>query len=213
MEDALPLGRLALLLFTLMGPIGLIPLFDGATAARPAGERCKIALQVAAFAITALALAVFLGTAVMARVGTTPPSLIMAAGAILVLTALRNILGAGSQTVAPPAARPDDIPSWVPALTPIAIPGLVTPVVVAILVIFTSAFPANGERLAILGVAVAIMALNIAAMLLARVFMHRVGTAPLLLLGSVFGVLQVALGIEILTDGVTLALQLRADGA
>jgi small neutral amino acid transporter SnatA (MarC family) len=63
-----------------------------------------------------------------------------------VLTALRNILGAGSQTAAPQAARPDAIPGWVPALTPIAIPGLVTPVVVAILVIFTSAFPrtANG---------------------------------------------------------------------
>ena len=130
----------------------------------------------------------------MARVGTTPPSLIMAAGTILVLTALRNILGAGSQAVAPSAARPDDIPTWMPALTPIAIPGLVTPVVVAILVIFTSAFPAYGERLAILGVAVAIMALNVAAMLLARVIMHRVGTAPLLLLGAVFGVLQVALG-------------------
>jgi multiple antibiotic resistance protein len=57
------------------------------------------------------------------------------------------------------------------------------------------------------------MALNLAAMLLARAFMQHIGTAPLLLLGSVFGVLQVALGIEIFSDGVTFALQLRADGA
>lgn len=211
MDESLPIGRLALLLFTLMGPIGLIPAFDAATAGRDSPARRAIALQVTLLALVALGLAVFLGTAVMARVGTTAPSLIIAAGAILVITALRNILAAGQPVAgAPPPGRPEALPRWMPALSPITIPGLVTPVVVAVLVIFTTAFPATGSRLVILGVAASLMVVNLFAMLVARAFMHRVGVAPLLLLGAVFGVLQVALGIEFLADGLALAIAARA---
>lgn len=210
MDEAVPLGRLALLLFTLMGPIGLMPAFDGAMRGRDGKDRLRVALQVTVFALAALGLAVFLGAAAMARVGTTPPSLIIAAGTILAVTALRNILAAGQAPAAPPSQPPSEaLPGWIPALTPIAIPGLVSPVVVAILVIFTASYPAAEQRFTILGVALAVMALNLVAMLGARAFMHTVGMAPLLLLGAVFGVLQVALGIEILSDGVALAIALR----
>ncbi len=213
MNEALPLGRLAVLLFTLMGPIGLIPAFDGAMRGRDGKDRLRVALQVTVFALLALALAVFLGTAAMARVGTTPPSLIIAAGTILAVTALRNILAAGQPPAAPPpATTPEALPRWMPALSPIAIPGLVSPVVVAILVIFATSFPTSAQRFTILGVALAIMALNVIAMLSAKAFMRRVGMAPLLLLGAVFGVLQVALGIEILSDGVALAIAQRSSG-
>jgi multiple antibiotic resistance protein len=99
-----------------------------------------------------------------------------------------------------------------PALSPITIPGLVSPVVVAVLVIFTASYPTPGERFAILGVALALMVLNFLAMLGAEGFMRRVGMAPLLLLEAVFGVLQVALGIEILSDGLALAIAQRSGG-
>lgn len=214
MDDMFPIGRLALLLFMLMGPIGLIPAFDRATAGRSLPERRLVALEVAVFAVLALALAVFLGTAAMARVGTTPPSLIVAAGVILVITALRNILAAGTPGAGAPSpgAPSDALPRWMPALSPIAIPGLVSPVVVAILVIFTTSFPAPAQRFTILGVALGIMALNVLAMFSANAFMRRIGMAPLLLLGAVFGVLQVALGIEILSDGVAEAIAQRSEG-
>ena len=212
MEETLPLGRLALLLFTLMGPIGLIPAFDAATSGRDAVDRRRIAVQVFVFSLIGLALAVFLGTAVMARVGTTPPSLIIAAGTILVITALRNILASASGGIpsAAPRPAPEALPRWMPALSPITVPGLVTPVVVAVLVIFTTVFPATSSRLAILAVAGGLMVLNLAAMLGARAFMHRIGMAPLLLLGAVFGVLQVALGIEFVADGMALAILQRS---
>jgi multiple antibiotic resistance protein len=213
MDEAVPLGRLALLLFTLMGPIGLMPAFDAATTGRDMAQRRRIALQVLVFSLTGLALAVFLGTAVMARVGTTPPSLIIAAGAILAITALRNILAAGAGgSPAAPGPAPEALPRWMPALSPITVPGIVTPVVVAVLVIFTTVFPSTSSRLAILAVAVGLMVVNLVAMLGARWFMSRIGMAPLLLLGAIFGVLQVALGIEFLADGIGLAVAMRQGG-
>ena len=63
MADDLPLGRLALLLFTLMGPIGVIPSFAAATAGLASTDRLRIACYSALIAVIALALTVFVGTA------------------------------------------------------------------------------------------------------------------------------------------------------
>ncbi len=197
MADDLPLGRLALLLFTLMGPIGVIPSFAAATSGLASADRLRIACYSALIAVIALALTVFVGTAAMARVGTSAPSMIMAAGLILTLTAVRNLLGAAP--VSRDAAAPLSL--WMRALTPITVPGIITPVAVAVLIIFTTFFSTPADRLTILAVSVAMMALDFLAMLLSGWFMRRIGIAPLLLLGSVFGVLQVALGIEMLVSG------------
>ncbi|TNC65385.1 MarC family protein [Rubellimicrobium roseum] len=198
MDDALPITRLAFLLFMLMGPIGLIPRFAGATAGQTEAERRAIALWAVGIAAVAILLAVFVGASAMGRVGTTPSSLIMAAGGILAVTALLNLLGA---TPAPAAstAQPASLPMR--ALTPIAIPGIVTPVGVAILIIFSVFFRSADDRLTILALTAAILAMNLLAMLGAQWFMRRIGMGPLLLLGSVFGVLQVALGVEIFMSG------------
>lgn len=193
-----PRAPLALLLFSLMGPIGVIPAFAAATAGLAGADRLRIACYSALIAVIALSLSVFVGTAAMVRVGTSPASMIMAAGLILTLTALRNMLSHA------PAAREKGGPVslWMRALTPITVPGIVTPVAVAVLIIFTTFFPAQSDRLTILVVACAMMGLNLLAMLAAHWFMRRIGIAPLLLLGAVFGVLQVALGIEMFVSGV-----------
>ncbi len=145
--------------------------------------------------------AVFVGAGAMAGVGTSRSSLIIAAGLILTLTALSNIFGAGA---AAKDAQPGP-PTAALGFMPIAIPGIVTPVGVAVLIIFVSYFPSMADRLAIMGVVTAIMVLNLAAMLGARWFMARVGAAPLLVLGAIFGVLQAAMGVEMLVSGIALS--------
>ena len=93
-QTALPLSTLASLLFTLMGPVAAIPLFAGATAGAERGLQVKIALMAYAVALIGLAVAVFIGAGALAGWGVSPPSLIIAAGVILALTALRSIFGA-----------------------------------------------------------------------------------------------------------------------
>lgn len=198
---ALPLPLLGSLLFTLMGPIAIMPLFAAATAGADARLCRQIALRAYLVSLATFAVAVFVGAGAMAGVGTSSSSLIIAAGLILTLTALRNIFGAAA------SAKMDQPTSPTTALgfMPIAIPGIVTPVGVAVLIIFVSYFPALADKLAVMGVVAAIMTLNLGAMLIARWFMTHVGAAPLLVLGAVFGVLQAAMGIEILISGLSLS--------
>ena len=149
----------------------------------------------------AIAVAGFVGVDAMARAGTSPSSLIIAAGMILRLTASRGIFATGGAAGAGHKASPTTALGFMP----IAIPGIVTPVGVAVLIIFVSDFPSIADKLAIMGVVGAIMLLNLAAMLGAQLFMERVGAAPLVVLGAVFGVLQAAMGVEMIVSGLTLS--------
>lgn len=198
---ALPLPLLGSLLFMLMGPIAIMPLFAAATAGADARLCRQIALRAYLVSLVTLSVAVFVGAAAMAGVGTSSSSLIFAAGLILTLTALRNILGTAASTTADHPSPPTVALGFMP----IAIPGIVTPVGVAVLIIFVSYFPALADKLAIIGVVAAIMTLNLGAMIGARWFMTHVGAAPLFVLGAIFGVLQAAMGVEMLISGLSLS--------
>ncbi len=77
----------------------------------------------------------------------SPPALIAAAGLILTLTAVRGVLGLSAHA---PAGGEPKAPTVALGFAPIAIPGLVSPMAVAILVIFVSYFPAMNDKLAIM---------------------------------------------------------------
>lgn len=199
-EINVPLPLLGSLLFSMMGPIALLPLFAQTTAAANTVLRRKIAVLAGLFAFGTLAVAVFVGTSVMASAGTSRSSLIIAAGLILFITALKNVFGGASKSEPSPPA-----PTTALAMMPLAIPGIVTPMGVAILILFSSYFPSFPERLAILGVVGGIMFANVGAMLGAHWFMRVIGPVPLIILGAIFGVLQAAMGIEMIMSGLKLS--------
>lgn len=190
-----PLVILGSLLFTLIGPIGLMPLFAALTKNADAGSKFKLGGAAVGFALIAFALAVAIGAPAMEKAGTSPASLIIAAGVILLLTALRSIFG----SKAGQSGGLGEVSGMAAALSPLAIPGIVTPVGVAVVIIFATYFP--DSRLDIFLVVATILAVNLLAMILAGVFMRTIGMSPLLVLGSVFGVLQAAMGVEFLTSG------------
>jgi len=195
-----PLPLLASLLFSMIGPIALLPLFATTTAAAPPELRTRIAGWAALFALGTLGIAVFVGAGVMQAAGTSRSALIIAAGIILTLTALRNIFGAAQQ-----ARALEDEPTIGLDLMPMAIPGIVTPMGVAIVILFASYFPDFADRLAILGVIASIMLANYVAMRISHWFMRVIGAVPLLILGAIFGVLQSAMGIEMIMSGIRLS--------
>lgn len=198
-DQSLPLPLLMGLLFTLMGPIAVIPLFATVTAGADAASRRKIAFVAFATSNIALAIGVLIGASAMAKVGTSRSSLIIAAGVILLLTALRSIFGVAASSGAPPDQQPAGAAI---GFAPIAIPGIVTPTGVAVLIIFASYFPSTEDTIAIILAVLFVMTLNGFAMLGASWFMRTIGLAPLVVLGAVFGVLQAAMGIEMIMSGI-----------
>lgn len=203
METGMIVGKLLPLLFNMMGPIGLMPIFAAMTAQMDKPTRNTIALRAAVFAALGILIAVFIGDPILRSWGINRPALILAAGVILTLSSIRAVL---MPTTAPtlPAAVGD--PKAL-AVRPLAFPTIVSPQAVGVLIIFVAFLSSFSSTVTILTVAGVIILLDYGAMRIAHWFMASVGMVPLMVLGAVFGVLQVALGIEMMLSGLLMVVK------
>jgi multiple antibiotic resistance protein len=192
-------GKLFPLLFNMMGPIGLIPAFAALTAKMSEADRGMVAQRAALMAFISLVVAVFVGAAMLGSWSISNGSLIFAGGLIVTLTALLPIVSRGAGESAP-ASQQTLTPQQL-AISPLAFPTMVSPRAVAVLIIFVAYFPTIEGKLTVVGLAGLMMFLNLIGMRYAHAFMEKVGMTPLLVLGAVFGVLQVALGVEMMANG------------
>ena len=191
-------GKLFPLLFNMMGPIGVIPVFAALTPTLDRPAQTAVALRATLLSFAALAVAVFIGASVLESWGISRGSLILAAGVIVTLSALQPLFF--KQKDAPAGAHTPPSPRDL-ATSPLAFPTIVSPKAIAVLIIFVAFFPAMEAKFAVFAVAGAMLILDFFGMLAAGWFMATIGMVPLLVLGAVFGVLQVALGIEMIVDG------------
>lgn len=203
---AVPLAKLGPLLFMMMGPVAVMPVFAGVTAKAEPALRLRLALAATGAAAAALTLAVLSGASALEGWGATPASLIIAAGILLTIAAMRGVLGFGQP--ASGAAEPQP-PTMRLALAPLAFPTMVPPHAIGVMVIFVAYFPQPSQKAVILAVALSILLVNFLAMLVARHVLAVIGLVPLIIMGAVFNVLQVALGIEMILSGIKLSNLLR----
>jgi multiple antibiotic resistance protein len=199
-EVTAKLGTLFALLFMMMGPIAAMPIFAMLTQGADATLTRQIAARTCFFAAISVAVAALLGYGVLTGWGASPASLVIAAGLLLLLASLRQALAPASAPSPPPGPPPP--PSIAIALSPLAFPLIVTPPAIGVLIIFTAYFRETGHQLAILGIGLAVVALDYLAMLVAKPVVRWVGHVPLRILGAVFGVLQVALAVEFIISGI-----------
>lgn len=85
------------------------------------------------------------------------------------------------------------------ALTPLAFPAIVTPYGIAALVVFLALSPDDRGRLTIGVIMLAIMGINLLFMLMTRHILS-VLVVVLPVLGAVLGIVQVALGLQIINN-------------
>ena len=187
----LPLKQIFVLLFMMTGPLKAVPTFGALTASMPEAGRAAIARKAVLIAMVALSLAIFGGHFIMKSWGASPQAVSAAAGLLLAIASLQAILGTGA------AARPETGDRDL-AMAPLAFPTLVPPYAVGVLILFAANFGRVSDHLKIAGLAVGMMLLNWLAMTYAPQILRVLSPTVLRVLGSVFGVLQLSLGIEMM---------------
>lgn len=188
-------GQIFTFLFLTLGPIKIIGPFARITQAADLWLARRIAFRAILFSSFALLLAALVGESFLRKYNMPVPVLALAGGVVLFLVALQAVL----QQFTPPG-RGEGEPAAATlsmAITPIAIPTIVTPYGIAALIIFITLSPDWHGKLIIGVILLAIMLLNMAAMLLARYILRFLGVF-LQLLGAVLGIIQVALGLQII---------------
>lgn len=187
----LPLKQIFVLLFMMTGPLKAVPTFAALTASLPASQRGPMARKAALIAMIALVLAIFVGHGIMSSWGASPQSVSAAAGLLLAIASLQAILS----TPPPPTQEGGERDL---AISPLAFPTLVPPYAVGVLILFAAHFKQTSHLTQMAALAVGMMLLNWLAMTFATQILRMLGPTTLKVLGSVFGVLQLSLGIEMI---------------
>jgi multiple antibiotic resistance protein len=191
----LELGQVFTLFFVTLGPLKLLGPFMQQT--RELDARAIRAIAVRAFAIGLAAVLVggAFGTALAANWRISVSAIEIATGIIFFLVAL-GIVMAPYQETAPQHAQP--LPSApLAASLRLTFPLLVTPYGVAAVIAVLTVEKDRGAVAPVYALLVAIMALNLLAMLYARQIMRGIVLLILQVVGSVLGVLQVGLAVQI----------------
>jgi multiple antibiotic resistance protein len=187
----LPLKQIFVLLFMMTGPLKAVPTFAALTESLPLNKRGAIARKAVFIAMVALALAIFAGHFIMKSWGASPQAVSAAAGLLLAIASLQAILSTSS-------TPSQDVSERDLAVSPLAFPTLVPPYAVGVLILFAAHFSETAYLLQIAGLALGMMLLNWLAMTFAAQILRVLGPTTLRVLGSVFGVLQLSLGIEMI---------------
>ncbi|MEB3242569.1 MAG: MarC family protein [Cyanobacteriota bacterium] len=194
----LPLSKLIVLLFVMTGPLRVIPAFASLTASFSPASRHRLARRGVVVAALGVLLAVVVGHPVLEAWDTTPQALAAATGLLLLLAALQPLVG--WPAAAPPRPSPSepelDIGQF--ALTPLAFPTILPPYAVGVLVLFAGFFPDLASLGKMLAAAYSLLLINLVAMIYARQILKVIRASTLQLLGAVFGVLQLALAIQMI---------------
>lgn len=198
--DQLPLGQVFTMLFLMLGPFKIIGPFFKITQGADAARTRQIAVWATLFSALALLIAGLLGESILRSYGIPLPILALAGGIILFLVALQSVL-AQFQPAEPHPADPSVAlaPVMKVAMAPLAFPTIVTPYGIAAVVILVALGKAATDQLAIGAAVVAIMVLNLIVMLVAR-RLQTLFAIALPILGAVLGVVQVALGLDIIDN-------------
>jgi multiple antibiotic resistance protein len=196
-----PLGQVFTMLFLMLGPFKIVGPFFQVTKGADARLTRQIAVWATIISALALLIAGFLGEYFLSSYGIPLPVLALSGGIILFLVALRNILVQFEAAAEPHA---DEVKGPPPAamkvaMSPMAFPTIVTPYGIAAVVVLVAFSQTLEGRLTIGAVVVAIMVLNLMVMLMARRLQAVLGFA-LPIFGAVLGVIQVALGLQIINN-------------
>lgn len=181
------------LLFVTIGPIKLLGPFARATAALDAAALRALALRTAGIATVIAIVGGFVGRGMLENWQVPVMVLRLTAGMILFVVAFRLVLQPYEAAGAAPAVAAAGEP---PTPARLVFPMVVTPHGVAAVIVLLAMSRDAARTGLIVGTILAVMLLNLLAMVYVRPLLRVLGM-PLQLLGVVLGVLQVALSLQI----------------
>jgi multiple antibiotic resistance protein len=188
--------------FTIIDPLGMIPLSLAVTVSASPSERRAIVTQATLAAGAVILVMAILGRAVFAYLGITLPAFTIAGGILLFLIAVDMLFAR------PTGARQTDEEtreartSSNVAVFPLAIPMIAGPGTIATVLVLTSLAAGDRVRLAIIVVAyAAALAVTWACMQAGTLILRAVGATGIHVVTRLLGILLAALAIQFVLNG------------
>ncbi|MGH8698096.1 MAG: MarC family protein [Burkholderiales bacterium] len=188
-------GAIFTLFFITLGPLKVLGPFAQLTREADEATMRRIAVRAFVLAVIAVVAGGFAGRALLENWSISASAMLLSGGIIFALVGLSLVL----EQYQPAHPAPPPLPAApMAAAMRITFPTVVTPYGIAALIVVLANSPDAARTAGILAILLAVMVLNLLAMLYARRIMGGVTVMVLQILGAVLGVLQVALAIEMI---------------
>jgi multiple antibiotic resistance protein len=181
--------------FLMLGPIKILAPFVRMTERAEDRFRKQLAVRAIIFSSLALAAAALIGEKALQKYGVSLNVLALTGGLVLAAVALQAILE--QFRPAPPDKAGVETLSLDSAVPRLAFPTIITPYGIAAVIIFTAIASDTSTKLIVVLLALGVLLLDLFVMFFARPLLRWVG-APLLILGSVLAIIQLAIGVQII---------------
>ena len=200
----LSIGDIFIIFFITLGPLKLIVPFARRTQDMDDSQLRQTALHAAAIATVVAIGGSLLGKQMLLAWHVSIAALIIAAGIILFIVALRQLLEQYNQEVQPPPAPaiPMAATSAHARAIRLVFPVVLTPYGLAAIIAALAARTETQHISMVLGLVLVIMSLNLLAMLYARRILSGPVVVVLQMVGAILAVLQSALAVQFLIVGV-----------
>ena len=190
-------------LFSVLNPIGTVPIFVGLTMDDDKKERSRISLWTAIDVFIILVISYFVGQYVLLFFGISIEALRIAGGLIIVSSGFSLLTGKFKKTRGINKAVESDVQNRNDiALTPLAIPMLAGPGSISLLIAFYQEHHSTNEiiisTLAILGVSFSIFLILKSAHYLAKIL----GAAGIVAISRIVGFIVIAIGIQYIVSAI-----------
>ncbi len=216
LEDEFNRFNLFIIFFVTLGPLKIIPVFVQLTRNASRTLRTQLAFRSTLISTVVILLVVIVGQNLIRVWQIQLPALMIAGGILLSLVV---VLWKSSivcyETKAQQSAPPDQ-PDLSLAITPIAFPTILPPFGIAIaLTLMIVAVQIGFRPMAVIGLLLLVMGLNLVSMLAARPIFKFIRPVTLRILGFTLSVMQFALGIQLVLSGIeveTMVIRLLLQG-
>ena len=192
-------------LFTVVDPIGQVPLVLALTAGMPAAKRRRGITRAVLIAGGVIAVFGIFGQAIFTYLGVTAPAFSIAGGALLFLIAIDMLFGRPSGAKETPReaqeamSKPEDMSVFT---FPLAIPMIAGPGTITTVILLVDSASGDPFKLGIVALAatVTLLACWIAMRVSVRI-QAAVGTTGILVLSRVLGMLLAAVAVQFILNG------------
>lgn len=184
-------------------PVGTAPVFVSLTSHGTPAERRRTAIRGVGIATAVLVSFALGGEVLLGAMGIGLPAFRIAGGVLLLLLSIDMVMvrHSGLRTTTPREERESEARADV-SVFPLAIPLVAGPgALTSVVLLMGRAAGGLGERVAVLGVLLAVLALTLACFLLATAVLRLLGITGINVVTRVSGILLAALAVQFVLDG------------
>jgi multiple antibiotic resistance protein len=188
--------------FTIIDPIGMIPLTLAATIAMPAERRAKVVDQAVIVAAAVMLIMGVIGRPLLNYLGITLAAFLIAGGILLFLIAIDMLFARPTRTKRTEEEERDAALAENPAVFPLAIPMIAGPGTIATVILLVNLARNDAMRLLTVLIACAVaLAITWLFMRGAAQYQHVIGKTGIHVITRVLGIILAALAVQFVLNG------------